>query len=138
MNVEQNVGYGLRVKRVPRGERADRVRAALEMVRLGNMGALVNRPRVLPLDEQLGALDLKMREHVQVELEAIQRAVGITFVFVTHDQDEALTLSDRLAVMRDGRVEQVGAAAEVYESPATHFVAEFVGTSNLIRATPRG
>ena len=91
----------------------------------------MNRPRVLLLDEPLGALDLKLREQMQVELKAIQREVGITFVFVTHDQDEALTLCDRLAVMRDGRIEQVGAAAEVYESPATRFVAEFVGTSNV-------
>jgi putative spermidine/putrescine transport system ATP-binding protein len=87
---------------------------------------------VLLLDEPLGALDLKLREQMQVELKAIQREVGITFVFVTHDQDEALTLCDRLAVMRDGRIEQVGAAAEVYERPATRFVAEFVGTSNVL------
>ncbi len=151
MNVEQNVGYGLRVKRVPRAERATRVRQALDMVRLGDLGgrrpgqlsggqrqrialarALVNRPQVLLLDEPLGALDLKLREQMQIELKAIQREVGITFVFVTHDQDEALTLCDRLAVMRDGRVEQVGVAAEVYESPATSFVAGFVGTSNLV------
>jgi putative spermidine/putrescine transport system ATP-binding protein len=94
--------------------------------------ALINRPRVLLLDEPLGALDLKLREQMQVELKAIQRDVGITFVFVTHDQDEALTLCDRLAVMHNGRIEQVGAAAEVYERPATRFVAEFVGTSNVI------
>jgi putative spermidine/putrescine transport system ATP-binding protein len=87
---------------------------------------------VLLLDEPLGALDLKLREQMQVELKAIQREVGITFVFVTHDQDEALTLCDRLAVMRDGRIEQVGPAAEVYEHPATRFVAEFVGTSNVL------
>jgi putative spermidine/putrescine transport system ATP-binding protein len=94
--------------------------------------ALVNRPRVLLLDEPLGALDLKLREQMQVELKAIQRQVGITFVFVTHDQDEALTLCDRLAVMRDGRIEQIGPAAEVYESPRTRFVAQFVGTSNVV------
>jgi putative spermidine/putrescine transport system ATP-binding protein len=87
---------------------------------------------VLLLDEPLGALDLKLREQMQVELKAIQREVGITFLFVTHDQDEALTLSDRLAVMRDGRIEQVGRSAEVYEHPATRFVAEFVGTSNVL------
>jgi putative spermidine/putrescine transport system ATP-binding protein len=151
MTVEQNVEYGLRVKRVPKPERMRRVGEALEMVRLGDLGArkpsqlsggqrqrialaraLVNRPRVLLLDEPLGALDLKLREQMQVELKSIQREVGITFVFVTHDQDEALTLSDRLAVMRDGRIEQVGRSAEVYESPATRFVAEFVGTSNVI------
>jgi putative spermidine/putrescine transport system ATP-binding protein len=151
MSVEQNVEYGLRVKRVPKRERTTRVAEALEMVRLGGFGerrptelsggqrqrvalarALVNRPRVLLLDEPLGALDLKLREQMQVELKAIQREVGITFVFVTHDQDEALSLCDRLAVMRDGRVEQVGEASEVYERPKTRFVAEFVGTSNVL------
>ena len=151
MTVAQNVEYGLRVKRVAKPERTRRVGEALDMVRLGDLGArkpsqlsggqrqrialaraLVNRPRVLLLDEPLGALDLKLREQMQVELKSIQREVGITFVFVTHDQDEALTLSDRLAVMRDGRIEQVGRSAEVYESPATRFVAEFVGTSNVI------
>ena len=152
MNVEQNVGYGLRVHRVPKAERLRRVGEALEMVRLAGFGArkpsqlsggqrqrvalaraLVNRPRVLLLDEPLGALDLKLREQMQLELKAIQREVGITFVFVTHDQDEALTLCDRLAVFRDGRIEQLGSAQQVYQSPATPFVAEFVGTSNLIR-----
>jgi putative spermidine/putrescine transport system ATP-binding protein len=151
MTVEQNVEYGLRVKKVPKDERMRRVGEALDLVRLGDLGArrpaqlsggqrqrialaraLVNRPRLLLLDEPLGALDLKLREQMQIELKSIQRDVGITFVFVTHDQDEALTLCDRLAVMRDGRLEQVGAAAEVYESPATQFVAQFVGTSNLI------
>jgi putative spermidine/putrescine transport system ATP-binding protein len=151
MSVMQNVEYGLRVKGVAKAERSKRAHEALEMVRLGGYGdrrpnqlsggqrqrvalarSLVNRPRVLLLDEPLGALDLKLREQMQVELKAIQRTVGITFVFVTHDQDEALTLCDRLAVMRDGRLEQVGAAAEVYESPATRFVAEFVGTSNVL------
>jgi putative spermidine/putrescine transport system ATP-binding protein len=154
MSVEQNVEYGLRVKKVPKGERVRRVGEALDLVRLGDLGArrpaqlsggqrqrvalaraLVNRPRLLLLDEPLGALDLKLREQMQIELKAIQRDVGITFVFVTHDQDEALTLCDRLAVMRDGRLEQIGAAAEVYESPATQFVAQFVGTSNLISGT---
>jgi putative spermidine/putrescine transport system ATP-binding protein len=152
MNVEQNVGYGLRVHRVAKAERARRVGEALEMVRLAGFGArrpselsggqrqrvalaraLVNRPRVLLLDEPLGALDLKLREQMQLELKAIQREVGITFVFVTHDQDEALTLCDRLAVFRDGRIEQLGSAQQVYQSPATPFVAEFVGTSNLLR-----
>jgi putative spermidine/putrescine transport system ATP-binding protein len=151
MTVEQNVAYGLRVRKVPKRERSRRVGEALEMVRLGEVGprrpnqlsggqrqrialarALINRPRVLLLDEPLGALDLKLREQMQVELKAIQRDVGITFVFVTHDQDEALTLCDRLAVLRDGRIEQVGPAAEVYESPQTRFVAEFVGTSNVL------
>jgi putative spermidine/putrescine transport system ATP-binding protein len=151
MTVAQNVEYGLRVKKVPRAERARRAAEALELVRLPDMGArrpeqlsggqrqrvalaraLVNRPKVLLLDEPLGALDLKLRQEMQVELKGIQRDVGITFVFVTHDQDEALTLCDRLAVMRNGRFEQVGPAEEVYEEPATRFVAEFVGTSNVV------
>jgi putative spermidine/putrescine transport system ATP-binding protein len=150
MTVAQNVSYPLRVKRIPRDERTRRVGEALDMVRLAGYEtrkptqlsggqrqrvalarALVNRPRVLLLDEPLGALDLKLREQMQLELKAIQRNVGITFVFVTHDQDEALTLCDRLAVFNAGRIEQVGPAAEVYESPATAFVAGFVGTSNL-------
>ena len=96
--------------------------------------ALVNRPRVLLLDEPLGALDLKLREEMQIELKAIQQQVGITFIYVTHDQQEALTMSDRLAVFNDGRIEQVGAPADVYERPATRFVAGFVGTSNLLDA----
>jgi putative spermidine/putrescine transport system ATP-binding protein len=151
MTVEQNIGYGLRVRRVAKADRRSRVGEALAMVRLEGFGArkptqlsggqrqrvalaraLVNRPRVLLLDEPLGALDLKLREQMQLELKAIQREVGITFVFVTHDQVEALTLCDRLAVFRDGRIEQLGSAQQVYESPATRFVAEFVGTSNVI------
>ena len=151
MNVEQNVAYGLRVRRVAKSARAARVAEALDLVRLGDFGsrrpselsggqrqrvalarALINRPRVLLLDEPLGALDLKLREQMQLELKAIQREVGITFVFVTHDQDEALTLCDRLAVFNNGRVEQVGRAMDVYEAPASEFVASFVGTSNLI------
>jgi putative spermidine/putrescine transport system ATP-binding protein len=151
MSVEQNVGYGLRVRKVARAERARRVGEALDMVRLSGYGsrspaqlsggqrqrvalarALVNRPKVLLLDEPLGALDLKLREQMQLELKAIQREVGVTFVFVTHDQDEALTLCDRLAVFNEGRVEQLGTPAEVYESPASLFVAGFVGTSNII------
>jgi putative spermidine/putrescine transport system ATP-binding protein len=151
MSVADNVAYGLRVRRVAKPERMRRVAEALEMVRLPDLGsrrpaelsggqrqrialarALINRPRVLLLDEPLGALDLKLREQMQIELKAIQRDVGITFVFVTHDQDEALTLCDRLAVMHDGRLEQVGAPEDVYERPATRFVAEFVGTSNVI------
>ena len=94
--------------------------------------ALVNRPRVLLLDEPLGALDLKLREQMQIELKAIQKDVGITFIFVTHDQDEALAMSDRLAVFNNGQIDQVGSPAEVYESPLTEFVAGFVGTSNLV------
>ena len=151
MTVGDNVGYGLMVRKVPKAERAERVADALRMVRLegydnrkpGQLSggqrqrvalarALVNRPRVLLLDEPLGALDLKLREEMQIELKAIQQAVGITFIYVTHDQQEALTMSDRLAVFNKGRIEQVGAPAEVYEHPATPFVAGFVGTSNLL------
>src|SRR3954452_18656207 len=151
LSVQQNVEYGLRVKKVPAAERRRRAGEALEQVRLPHLEArrpsqlsggqrqrvalaraLVNRPRVLLLDEPLGALDLKLREQMQVERKAIQRDVGVTFVFVTHDQDEALTMSDRIAVFSRGRVEQVGTPAEVYERPATAFVAGFVGTSNLL------
>ncbi|MFF3755831.1 ABC transporter ATP-binding protein [Streptomyces sp. NPDC002185] len=151
MTVEQNVAYGLKVRGVPRAERLVRARAALAQVGLDGLGrrrpaelsggqrqrvalarALVGRPRVLLLDEPLGALDLKLRERMQVELKAIQREVGITFVFVTHDQEEALTMSDRIAVFHQGRIEQVAAPAEIYEHPATPFVAGFVGTSNLL------
>jgi putative spermidine/putrescine transport system ATP-binding protein len=151
MNVLANVEYGLKVKKVPKAERRRRAREALATVRLdgyerrrpGQLSggqrqrvalarALVNRPKVLLLDEPLGALDLKLREEMQVELKSIQRQVGITFLFVTHDQQEALTMSDRIAVFNAGRIEQVGTPAEVYERPATAFVAGFVGTSNLI------
>jgi len=151
MTVAENVAYGLRVKRVPRAERADRVLKALELVRLPGLGArrpaelsggqrqrvalaraLVNRPRVLLLDEPLGALDLKLRQEMQTELRELQRQVGITFLYVTHDQEEALSMSDRLAVFNDGRVEQVGTPAEVYEAPRSVFVAGFVGVSNRL------
>ncbi|MEO8503040.1 MAG: ABC transporter ATP-binding protein [Acidobacteriota bacterium] len=151
LTVAENVGYGLMIRRVESTERRRRVREALELVRLPEMGerrpvelsggqrqrvalarALVNRPRVLLLDEPLGALDLKLRQQMQVELKAIQQQVGITFVFVTHDQEEALTMSDRLAVFNLGRIEQIGPPAEVYEQPKTAFVAGFVGISNLL------
>jgi putative spermidine/putrescine transport system ATP-binding protein len=151
MNVQKNVEYGLKVKKVPKAEREQRARDALDAVRLSGYGdrapsqlsggqrqrvalarALVNRPSVLLLDEPLGALDLKLREEMQVELKEIQRSVGITFVFVTHDQDEALTMSDRIAVFNAGRIAQLDTPAAVYERPATPFVAGFVGTSNLL------
>src|SRR5450631_3411437 len=151
MSVLDNIAYGLRVKKVPRAERLPRAQEALASVALAGYGgrkpsqlsggqrqrvalarALVNRPKVLLLDEPLGALDLKLREQMQVELKEIQRQVGITFLFVTHDQEEALTMSDRIAVFSGGRIEQVGSPAEVYEQPATPFVAGFVGTSNLL------
>ena len=151
MNVADNVGYGLMIRKVPKGQRAERVGEALRMVRLEGFErrkptqlsggqrqrvalarALINRPRVLLLDEPLGALDLKLREEMQLELKAIQLEVGITFIYVTHDQEEALTMSDRLAVFNAGRIEQVGSPADVYERPASPFVAGFVGTSNLI------
>ncbi|MER7808336.1 ABC transporter ATP-binding protein [Streptomyces sp900116325] len=151
MTLEQNVAYGLKVRKVPKAERLRQAREALASVRLADFGtrrpsqlsggqrqrvalarALVGRPKVLLLDEPLGALDLKLREQMQVELKAIQREVGITFVFVTHDQEEALTMSDRIAVFNQGRVEQIGTPAQIYERPATPFVAGFVGTSNLL------
>jgi putative spermidine/putrescine transport system ATP-binding protein len=152
LTVAQNVEYGLVVKKVPQLERRRRVAEALDRMQLDGFGsrkpnqlsggqrqrvalarALINQPKVLLLDEPLGALDLKLREQMQVELKALQRQVGITFVFVTHDQGEALTMSDRIAVFNAGRIEQVAAPAEVYERPATEFVAGFVGTSNLLR-----
>jgi putative spermidine/putrescine transport system ATP-binding protein len=152
MTVADNVGYGMRVRRVAGPERRARVEEALRTMRLDGYGArkpsqlsggqrqrvalaraLVNRPRVLLLDEPLGALDRKLREEMQVELKEIQHRVGITFIFVTHDQHEALAMSDRIAVFNAGQVEQVGTPAEIYERPATAFVAGFVGTSNLIQ-----
>jgi putative spermidine/putrescine transport system ATP-binding protein len=151
MDVRENVEYGLRVKRVAKAERRRRALEALASVRLQDLSArrpaqlsggqrqrvalaraLVNRPQVLLLDEPLGALDLKLREEMQVELKTIQHEVGITFVFVTHDQHEALSMSDRVAVFNQGRIEQVGAPREVYEHPASLFVAGFVGTTNVL------
>jgi len=151
MSVGTNVEYGLRVAGVGKEERARRREEALEMVRLPGYAArkpaelsggqrqrvalaraIVNRPKVLLLDEPLGALDLKLREQMQVELKAIQGEVGITFVYVTHDQDEALTMSDRIAVFNDGRIEQVSSPVELYERPRNEFVAGFVGVSNLL------
>jgi spermidine/putrescine transport system ATP-binding protein len=157
LSVEANVAFGLKRKKVSKGEIAERVKAELERVGLaaeanrrpsqlsGGMQqrvalarALVNLPKVLLLDEPLGALDLKLRKELQVELKRIQRDVGITFVYVTHDQEEALTMSDRIAVMNRGRVEQVATPEEVYNRPATTFVAGFIGVSNLMPATVTG
>jgi len=151
MNVLENVEYGLRVAQVPKPERRRRAEAALEMVRLAGLGsrkpvqlsggqrqrvalarAIVNEPEVLLLDEPLGALDLKLRQEMQVELKRIQREVGISFIYVTHDQEEALTMSDRLAVFNLGNIEQLGTPVEVYERPASDFVAGFIGVSNLL------
>jgi len=151
MTVAENVAYGLKVKRVNKTERGARATEALRMVRLEGFEsrkpvqlsggqrqrvalarALVNQPAVLLLDEPLGALDLKLRQEMQIELKSIQQRVGLTFIYVTHDQEEALTMSDRLAVMNAGRIEQVGSPAEVYEDPRTPFVAGFVGTSNML------
>jgi putative spermidine/putrescine transport system ATP-binding protein len=153
MPVAENVDSGLRVRKVERGERRRRVRDALRMVRLEGFDArkpaqlsggqrqrvalaraLVNEPSVLLLDEPLGALDLKLRQEMQIELKAIQQRVGLTFIYVTHDQEEALTMSDRLAVFNAGRIEQIGTPTEVYERPATSFVAGFVGVSNTLHA----
>src|SRR5256712_4931975 len=152
MTVGENVEYGLQVKGVAKADRHRRVADALRMVRLEGFErrrplalsggqrqrvalarALVNQPAVLLLDEPLGALDLKLRQQMQIELKAIQQRVGLTFMYVTHDQEEALTMSDRLAVMNAGRIEQVGTPAQVYERPATSFVAGFVGVSNTLR-----
>jgi spermidine/putrescine transport system ATP-binding protein len=154
MSVFENVAFGLRRKGVAKGEVARRVGEMLEIVDLGGREkrrprelsggqqqrvalarALVNRPRALLLDEPLGALDLKLRQAMQVELKRIQREVGITFVYVTHDQGEALTMSDRVAVMNDGLIEQLGTPREVYERPASKFVAGFIGTSNVLSGT---
>ena len=151
MSVLENIAYGLRVKRVAKPDRRRRAESALEMVRLTGLSgrkpvqlsggqrqrvalarAIVNEPEVLLLDEPLGALDLKLRQEMQVELKRIQREVGITFIYVTHDQEEALTMSDRLAVFNQGRIEQVGTPTDVYEHPASEFVAGFIGISNLL------
>ncbi len=159
LTVRDNVAFGLRMKKVPAAEIASRVDEVMEMMRITGFAtrkpqqlsggqrqrvalarALVNRPKVLLLDEPLGALDLKLRKELQVELLALQRRVGITFVFVTHDQEEALVLSDRIAVMRAGQIEQIGEAEVLYERPRTRFVGQFLGSCNLIegRVTAAG
>ena len=156
MNVLQNVAYGLKVKGIKKPERVQRAEDALRLVQLEGFGtrkpvqlsggqrqrvalarSIVNSPRVLLLDEPLGALDLKLRQQMQIELKAIQQRVGITFIYVTHDQEEALTMSDRIAVFNDGGIEQVGTPEEIYEHPATEFVAGFVGVSNVLERSGR-
>ena len=156
MTVAENVGYGLKVKGVPRRDRTSQVAEVLRMVRLEDYGArkpvqlsggqrqrvalarsIVNRPKVLLLDEPLGALDLKLRQEMQVFLKALQRDLGMTFLYVTHDQEEALTMSDHVAVFNEGRIEQVGTPGDIYERPATEFVAGFVGTSNILERNGR-
>jgi putative spermidine/putrescine transport system ATP-binding protein len=156
MSVAENIEYGLKVRHVSKPARKGRVQRALDMVQLAGLGdrkpaqlsggqrqrvalarAIVNEPQVLLLDEPLGALDLKLRQHMQRELLSIQREVGITFIYVTHDQEEALTMSDRIAVLNHGRIEQTGRPSEVYERPRTAFVADFIGVSNLIERDGR-
>jgi len=153
MTVAENVGYGLKVSGIGKSERVSRVGEALEMVHLDSLGdrkpsqlsggqrqrvalarALIKKPSVLLLDEPLGALDLKLRRAMQAELKTLQRDVGITFVFVTHDQEEALTMSDRIAVVNEGKIAQVGTPSDLYEQPTDEFVANFVGTSNVLDA----
>ncbi len=157
MTVEQNIGFGLEMKGVSRAERSRRVSEALEMVRLPGMEmrrprqlsggqqqrialarALVNKPEVLLLDEPLGALDLKLRKEMQLELKTLQREVGITFIYVTHDQEEALTMSDRIAVMSKGLALQIGVPEEIYERPANKFVADFIGETNFLDGVVKG
>jgi putative spermidine/putrescine transport system ATP-binding protein len=156
MSVAENVGYGLRVRRVPKRARREQVEEALKMVRLAGYGdrkpvqlsggqrqrvalarSIVNRPRVLLLDEPLGALDLKLRQEMQLFLKTLQTNLEITFLYVTHDQEEALTMSDRIAVFNAGRIEQIGTPADVYERPATEFVAGFIGVSNVLERDGR-
>ena len=153
MNVYDNVAYGLRVKKVPKNEIKERVLEALKMVQLEGFEkrritqmsggqkqrvaiarAIINRPKVLLLDEPLGALDLKLRKQMQIELKRLQKKLGITFVYVTHDQEEALTMSDRIAIINQGRIEQLAAPKDIYEHPKTKFVASFIGETNLLDA----
>ncbi len=154
MTVAANIGYSLKIRRRPKGEIARAIDEALRLVQLEGFGgrmpselsggqrqrvaiarAIVNEPRVLLLDEPLGALDLQLRRQMQIELKRLQKKLGITFIYITHDQEEALNMSDRIAVMRDGRFEQIGTPAEVYDRPKTAYVARFVGTANIVRGT---
>src|SRR5205814_4986140 len=156
MTVADNVAYGLKVKGVPRRERSSQVAHVLRMVRLEGYGgrkpvqlsggqrqrvalarSIVNQPKVLLLDEPLGALDLKLRQEMQVFLKGLQRDLGMTFLYVTHDQEEALTMSDHVAVFNEGKIEQIGSPREIYERPQTEFVAGFVGTSNILERDGR-
>jgi spermidine/putrescine transport system ATP-binding protein len=157
MSVRENIGYGLRMRRVPRPQREEQVSRALRMVRLDELGAraprqlsggqqqrvalaraLVNQPRLLLLDEPLGALDLKLRKAMQLELKHLQSQLGITFIYVTHDQEEALTMSNRIVLMRQGRVEQVGTPQDLYDRPASRYVADFIGETNLLEGKVEG
>lgn len=152
MSVAENVGYGLKIRKVPRAEIKDKVEKMLYLVQMEGKGgaspnqlsggqkqrvaiarALVNEPKVLLLDEPLGALDLKLRQHMQLELKRLQKQLGITFIYITHDQEEAINMSDRIAVMRNGILEQVGTPNEVYYHPRTSFVADFVGNANILK-----
>lgn len=151
MNIFENVAFGLRISKVPEAELRERVEEALALVNLAGYGkrsvnslsggqqqrvaiarAIVNRPQVLLLDEPLGALDLKLRKDMQIELKRIQQQVGITFVYVTHDQEEALTMSDTVVVMNEGRIQQIGTPQDIYNEPKNAFVADFIGESNII------
>ncbi len=154
MSIAENIGYGLRIRKVPKAEQNQRIEEMLRLVKLEGMGkrspgklsggqkqrvalarALINRPKVLLLDEPLGALDLKLREAMQVELKGLQQQLGITFIYVTHDQGEALSMSDRIAVFNQGKIEQLGSPTEVYDCPSTAFVAGFVGIANVLDAS---
>lgn len=154
MNVADNVGYGLKIRKVPKAEIAERVKQALRLVQLEEYGkrmpdqlsggqrqriaiarAVINEPKVLLLDEPLGALDLKLRRQMQLELKRLQKKLHITFIYVTHDQEEALTMSDRIAIMHDGVMDQIGSPTDIYERPATKFVATFIGETNVFDGT---
>ena len=153
MTIAENIGFGLRMKKIPRGQAAERIKRVMDMVQITQLAerkpaqlsggqrqrvalarAIVNEPQVLLLDEPMGALDLKLRKELQVELLTLQRRLGITFICVTHDQEEALVMSDRIAVMRAGKIEQLGDAEELYEHPRTKFVGQFLGSVNLLEA----
>lgn len=154
MNVEQNVGYALKLRKRPKGEIKEEVKKMLELVQLSGFEkrkpaelsggqkqrvaiarSLINRPKILLLDEPLGALDLQLRRQMQQELKRLQKKLGITFIYITHDQEEALNMSDRIAVMRDGQFDQIGTPSQVYDSPRTAYVARFVGEANIVRGT---